>query len=92
MVVTPEAPRKRKIQAWYICALLHYQGKVNEKEVWCVALLRRHATTEGLHNKWEFIEGLDFDAAKDMLDNVKPRLVRCTPGDLKKVVRGIEDE
>lgn len=90
MVEATQKPR-RKIQAWYICALLHYQGKVNDHDLWAVGLLRRTATPDGLQNKWEFVENLDYDSAKEFMDNVKPRLVRCTPGDLRQVMQGVED-
>lgn len=79
-------PRRRQIQAWYICALLHYQGKTDGVDMWAVGLLRRHIATDGLKDRWEFIEGLDWDSAQEILKDVKPRLVRCTAGDLKKVM------
>lgn len=86
-----ETLTKRRIQAWYLCALLHYQGKVNNQDQWCVALLRKHVTTNGVQTKWEFLENMDFESATEMLEYVKPRLVRCTPGDLKKVIAGMPD-
>lgn len=92
MVETQNVPRKRKVRAWYICALLHYQGKVNNHDTWAVGLLRRHVELDGLKSRWEFIEGLDYESAKDLMDQVKPRLVRCTAGDLKHVMRGVADE
>lgn len=84
MVETTEVPRKKHIQAWYLCALLHYQGKHNNAELWTVALLRKGITIKGITTKWEFIENLDYDTALAFIDEVKPRLVKCTPGDLKK--------
>jgi hypothetical protein len=87
MVETSQVSRQRKIQAWYICALLHYQGKVDNHDTWAVGLLRRTADVGGLKDKWEFVEGLDYDSAKDFIDNVKPRLVRASPGDLKHITQ-----
>lgn len=86
MVEASQVPRKRQIQAWYICALLHYQGKVGDKEAWAVGLLRRHVSGSDLVNRWEFIEGLEYERAKEILDHIKPRLVRATAGDIKGVM------
>lgn len=89
MVVKPE-DAKRLPKAWYICALLYYQGKQNEVDLWTVGLLRRSVTLKGIQNSWDYVENLSFKQAQDMLKDMKPRLVRATAGDIRKVVNPFE--
>ena len=76
--------KPRKMPAWYVMALLHYQGD----GAWSVGLLRRSVSTDGLTDTWEWVENLSKEAATEFMAHNQPRMARCTPGDVRKVFGG----
>lgn len=78
-----ETLKERKLPAWYLCALLHYQGDT----LWSVGFCRRKATRGGLKDSWEWVENLSHSDALALIKANERRIVRCTPGDLSKIVR-----